>query len=92
MNALQKVHEAKGYLALSAVFVLGLLGGIWAVLAPFVTKWPLPASGAWTHPIWASVIVGVVLMIVSGAAIVVTTGLAVRAAAGAKALAAEELA
>jgi hypothetical protein len=82
--------EVRGYLAMTGVFVLGLIGGVWAVIAPFATGWPLAANGSWSHAMWAIVIPGIVLIVVSGAAIVLTTGLAARAAVRVRALAAEE--
>lgn len=91
MNTASKAAgEVRGYLALAGVSVLGLIGGLWAVIAPFATGWPFQ-NGSWTHPMWAIVIPGVVLTAVSAVAAVLTTGLAARWAARARELAAEEL-
>lgn len=92
MNATNPLGELRGYLAMTGVFVLGLIGGIWAVIAPFVAGWPLGSNGSWTHAMWAIVIPGVVLLVASGVAIVLTTGFAARAAVRARALREEELA
>ncbi len=82
--------EVRGYLMLTGVFVLGLIGGVWAAIAPFATGWPLAPHGSWSHAMWAIVIPGIVLIVASGATIVLTTGLAARAAVRVRALAAEE--
>jgi hypothetical protein len=82
--------DVRGYLMMTGVFVLGLIGGVWAVIAPFATGWPLAARGSWSHAMWAIVIPGIVLIVASGAAIVLTTGLTARAAVRVRALAAEE--
>lgn len=81
--------EFRGFLGMTALFVLGLIGGIWAVIAPFVTGWPL-SNGSWTHSMWAIELPGAALILVSGVAIMLTTGFAARAAACARALRAEE--
>lgn len=92
MNTATKAFaEARGYLALIVVSLLGVIGGGWAVIAPFATGWPLQ-NGSWTHAMWAIVIPGVVLTAVSAVALTLTAGLAARWAARGRALAAEELA
>ena len=72
--------EPGRYLAMLALFVLGLMGGIWTVIAPFVLNWPSGANGSWTDPIRDTVITGAVLAGVSAVAIVLTAGFAARAA------------
>lgn len=89
-SATDALRELRGYLAVTGVFVLGLIGGVWAVIAPFATGWPLAPNGSWSHAMWAIVIPGAALIVASGAAIVLTTGLAARAAVRVRALAAEE--
>lgn len=88
--ATNALREVRGYLLMTGVFVLGLIGGVWAVIAPFAAGWPLARNGSWSHAMWAIVIPGIVLIVASGAAVVLTTGLAARAAVRVRALAAEE--
>ena len=88
--ATNALRDLRGYLTMTGVFVLGLIGGVWAVIAPFATGWPLASHNTWSHAMWATVIPGVALIVASGAAIVLTTGFAARAAVRIRALAAEE--
>jgi len=78
--------EPRRYLAMLALFVLGLMGGIWTVIAPFVLNWPTGADGSWTDPIRDTVITGAVLAGASAVAIVITAGFAARAVAQAVAV------
>lgn len=78
--------ESRRYLAMLALFVLGLMGGIWTVIAPFVLNWPSGADGSWTNPIRDTVITGAVLAGASAVAVVLTAGFAARAAARAVAV------
>lgn len=84
--------ELRSYLAMTGVFVLGLIGGVWAVIAPFAAGWPLAHGGGWSQAMWATVLPGAALILASGIAIVLTTGFAGRAAVRARALRDEELA
>lgn len=72
--------EPRRYLAMLALFVLGLMGGIWTVIAPFVLNWPSASDGSWTDPIRDTVITGAVLAGASAVAIVLAAGFAARAA------------
>ncbi len=83
--------ELRSHLLMTGVFVLGLIGGVWAVIAPFAAGWPL-ANGSWSHATWATVIPGAALILASAIAIVLTTGFAGSAAVRARALRDEELA
>ena len=88
--ATNALREVRGYLLMTGVFVLGLIGGVWAIIAPFAASWPLASHNTWSHAMWAIVIPGAALIVGSGAAIVLTTGFAARAAVRVRALAAEE--
>lgn len=72
--------EPRRYLAMLALFVLGLMGGIWTVIAPFVLNWPSAGDGSWTDPVRDTVITGAVLTGASAVAIVLSAGFAARAA------------
>lgn len=82
--------EPRRYLAMLALFILGLMAGIWTVIAPFVLNWPSAADGSWTDPIRDTVITGAVLAGSSAVAIVLTAGFAARAAARAGVAVAED--
>lgn len=90
MNATSPLAEFRGFAIMTGVFVLGLIGGVWAVIAPFVAGWPL-ANGTWSHAMWATVIPGAGLILASGIAIVLTAGFAARAAVRVRSLRDEEL-
>lgn len=84
------MSEPRRYLAMLALFVLGLMAGIWTVIAPFVLNWPTGAAGSWTDPVRDTVITGVVITGASAVAIVLTAGFAARSAVQAVAAAAEK--
>lgn len=73
--------ESRRYLAMLAPFVLGLMAGVWTVIAPFVLNWPTRAGGSWTDPIRDTVIAGAVVAGASTVGIVLVAGFAARAAA-----------
>ena len=82
--------EPRRYLAMTAVMFLGLIGGVWTVLVPFVLNWPLRADGSWTDAIWHIAITGMVITAASAIGIVLTVGFAARSAARANAEVPEE--
>jgi hypothetical protein len=82
--------EPRRYLAITAVMFLGLIGGVWTVLVPFVLNWPLRPDGSWTDAIRDITITGIVITAVSAIGVVVTAGFAARSAAEANAVVSEE--
>lgn len=55
----------------SVIFFLGLLAGVWIVIAPWVLGYPQDAGGRWTVPELTSVVVGGIVAAVSAVCLVV---------------------
>lgn len=85
-TATNALGEFRSYLMMTGVFVLGVIGGGWAIIAPFSTSWPWGSNGSWTHATWAIVIPGAALLLASGAGIVLMIGFGARVVARVQAL------
>ena len=68
-------------LALAPFFMVGLLAGVWLVVAPWIVGFPPGAHGGWSASRWSYVLAGAVVVGVSGVALVTTVGLALAATA-----------
>jgi hypothetical protein len=78
------MNEARRHLAIAGIAVLGLIGGVWTVLAPFWVGYSMPAAGGWTHVTTATVVTGGIVLLVSVAVLLVQLALAVSAATRAR--------
>ena len=56
---------------IAGLFLIGLLGGVWTVIAPWVVGFPQVGNGSWNSMTWASVGTGVLVLTASAAGLVV---------------------
>lgn len=79
------MNEARRHLAIAGLAVLGLIGGVWTVLAPFWIPYPTPGAGGWTHATTATIATGGIVLAVSLTLLMTQLALSVHAAVQAKA-------
>ena len=53
------------------LFLIGLLGGVWTVIAPWVVGFPQVGNGSWSRLTWASLGTGALVLTASAAGLVV---------------------
>jgi hypothetical protein len=71
--------EARRYLQLAALQVLGLAIGVWVFVSPWVLAYP-DASKSWSHSTWTCIWTGGILIAVSGGGLISSVALGARAA------------
>jgi hypothetical protein len=72
--------SARSAAQLAVLFALGVVAGVWTVLAPWVVGFPSGRSGSWSSSTWSAVWVGGIVVSVSAVGLVTALGLALSAA------------
>lgn len=74
------MNEARRVLAMLALFLTGLLTGVWQFVSPWIISFPRGDGGGWTTALWSSIWAGAVVMAVSGLALAIVSAAAINSA------------